>query len=136
MKSHMHARARSFTKRAQAGFTATVLVATLATAVQAASWNIASQGDCYSGYPRGVSELFWEGYPSSSWGETNGILWYWNGSSWENRAEGYSSQSGSTNNAQVNNVASHASGTWAETGAHIASFFSGQKNSESGNFSC
>ncbi len=102
----------------------------------AASWNIASQGDCASGYPRGASWLSWSGYPTSSWGKSWGWLWRWSGSSWELKASGYGESSGSDNSAVANDSAAYQSGTWTQTGAHQASFFSGQQNSQGNQFFC
>jgi len=102
----------------------------------AASWNIWSQGDCASGYPKGASTLSWSGYSSSDSGSSGGWLWFWTGSSWSQRASGFGSASGSTNAAVANTVTAHQTGNWTQTGGHTATFFSGQKNSQGNIFSC
>jgi len=102
----------------------------------AASWNIRSQGNCSSGYPRGDSWLNWSGYSPSAQGWTNGKLWYWNGSQWVKMAEGNATDTGSSGNALVHNQASYRSGTWDETGAHWSNFFSGTKYTDASNWTC
>lgn len=102
----------------------------------AASWNIRSQGDCYSGYPRGASWLNWSGYSSLAWGSTWGYLWHWSGSSWDIKTQGQTTKTGSSNNAQVNTSAAFESGSWQETGAHRASFFTGTPGSYGNTFTC
>jgi len=67
----------------------------------AAYWNVRSQGNCASGYPRGDSWLNWDGYGGSAQGSTNGKLWYWNGSQWVKMAEGGATDTGSPGNALV-----------------------------------
>jgi hypothetical protein len=102
----------------------------------AASWNISSQGDCYNGYPRGASTLYWEGYSPLAWGKSWGWLWYWTGSSWSLTSSGYGDASGASNAAIADDSASYQEGWWTQTGGHRASFFSGQNNSYGNQFTC
>ncbi len=102
----------------------------------AASWNIQSQGDCSGGYPKGASWLSWSGYSSSAWGKSWGYLYHWSGSSWDLKSSGYGEASGSSNSAVANDSAAYQGGAWQQTGAHRASFFSGQQNSYGNTFSC
>lgn len=102
----------------------------------AAYWNVRSQGDCASGYPRGDSWLNWDGYGGSAQGWTNGKLWYWNGSQWVKMAEGGATDTGSPGNALVHNEAGYRSGTWDETGAHWSNFFSGTRYTDANNWTC
>ncbi len=102
----------------------------------AAYWNVRSQGNCASGYPRGDSWLNWDGYGSSAQGSTNGKLWYWNGSQWVQIAEGGATDTGSPGNALVHNQTTYQSGTWDETGAHWSNFFSGTRYTDANNWTC
>ncbi len=106
--------------------------------VYAQGWSIWSVGDCFDGTPDGASQLSWGGYFWLSWGKSWGYLWHWTGSSWALRSSGYGEAWGSTNAAVANDHAAYPpSGSWwTQTGAHMASFFSGQNNSYGNQFTC
>lgn len=102
----------------------------------AASWRIGSSGDCAPNYPRGQSMLWWNGYPSNSWGKTWGYLWYWQGGSWSNRAGCYGTASGSDNMSGCTDSAARITGSWTRTGQYQASFLSYSPSDQGNIFTC
>jgi len=110
----------------------------------AASWSVNSSGYCTLWNPGhwiagGSSRLSWGGgWPWDS-GNTTGYLWRWNGSNWIQSSTAFGSASGAANVASASpytDIYSPPSIWWNETGAHTASFFSGQQNSYGSNFLC
>ncbi len=107
----------------------------------AASWSVWSAGNCIaqnpSYYPRGWSQLWWSGYPSNSLGKSWGWLWYYTGDRWTLKSSGYGEAGGEANSAVAyDEAAPYQWGSWTQTGAHQASFFSGTVNSYGNVFTC
>lgn len=94
------------------------LVAVAASPVGAASWYVQAQGDCYNSTPKGANWIHWEGYASSTYGESWGWLYHLEGGSWIKRSTGYADGSGGTNNAVANTRASYQGGYWQNSGKH------------------
>lgn len=107
-----------------------------ASVVQAASWNIRSQGSCASGTPTGDSWLNWEGYNWWDSGSTSATLWQAVGGRWVSKSSGFREAQGGTNNAMVTNKVNFAPASYVQNAVHKAVFFSGTKNSESNVFTC
>jgi hypothetical protein len=101
----------------------------------ASGWSVYSEGGC-PGSPEGISVLTWTGYHWYSWGKSWGYLWYWSGSSWTLRSSGYGEAGGAANSAIAYDRSGYQSGWWTQTGAHTASFFSGQNNSYGNQYTC
>lgn len=97
---------------------------------------MANQGDCAPGYPQGASWLNWWGYFALSWGQTDGWMDYYSASGTITRSSGHNSDQGVDGNALVNLSASWDPGTWAVSGSHTASFFSGTQLSTPFYFTC
>lgn len=87
----------------------------------AANWGVYTTGNCYDG-PEGSYQLWWAGYPSSSWGKTWGHLWYWNGSTWVEKAGCYGEDSGETGDAWCMANALSKSGSWDPTANYLSNF--------------
>ncbi len=98
----------------------------------AASWSVSSSVGCRYG----DSVLQWSGMYFWDWGKSWGWLCHWDGSSWGLRSSGYAENSGSNSSADAGTFAQYESGSWTETGAHQASFFSGTRNSYSNIINC
>ena len=113
---------------------AMILFATVIPA-QAQSWSVQSQGGCH-GNPEGASWISWNGYRSSTEGESYGSLWYWTDGSWVRMNQTYASSSGSSNSAVANTSNQFMAGNWNQTGQHRLDFFSEWVGSESGIFTC
>jgi hypothetical protein len=108
--------------------------------VGAGSWFVNGYVQCLSGQPKaqGIGSLGWSGQSSSASGATSEWLWHRSSSSssWVQVSSGGDLKSGSSNYTTAISQGYQTSGEWYSTSGSIASFFSGQRNTQSGAVTC